>query len=105
MRSVTSNALIRLFPLSRLLTLVGSYSKKVKGNSQVTPRRFTLGNGEVFRIHHAYQELQVLSGIAWLTIGGRDLILHSGEKVEFESKKDVAIISPLGNMRLIVEVL
>lgn len=104
MRSATSNALIRLFSLSTILTLVSSYAKKIKGDSQIMPRRFTLGNGEVFRIPHAYQEFQVLSGIAWLTIGGRDLILHSGEKIELELKKDVAIISPLGNMRLMVEV-
>ena len=104
MRSTTSNALTKLFSLSTLLNLVAFYFSKVTSHEPIMPHRFTLGNGEVFRIPHIYQKFQVLSGIAWLTIGGRDLILHSGEKIEFESRKDVVIISPLGKTRLMVEV-
>lgn len=104
MRSATSNAFTKLFPLSTLLNLVVYYFGKITNNSQIMPHCFTLGNGEVFRIPHIYQEFRVLSGIAWLTIGGRDLILHSGGKIVFESKQDVAIVSPLGKMRVIVEV-
>jgi hypothetical protein len=104
MRSTTSNALTKFFALSKPLNLVAFYFSKITSYEPIMPRRFTLGNGEVFRIPQIYQEFQVLSGIAWLTIGGRDLILHSGEKIEFQSKKDVVIISPLGKTRLMVEV-
>lgn len=103
MSSVTSNALTRLLFLSTLLNWVGSYSSKVKSNAQIMPRRFILENGEVFRVNHFYTELQVLSGVAWVTVEGKDLILHSGDKIKFESKKDVAIISVLGKAPLIVE--
>lgn len=105
MPSATSNVLTRLVFLTTLLNWVGSSSNKVKSNFQIMPRRFILQNGEVFRINHFYSEFQVLSGVAWVTIEGKDLILRSGEKLKFESKKAVAIISALGKQQLIVEVL
>lgn len=105
MRSATSNVLTRLIFLTTLLNWLGNYSHKTKNNFQIMPRRFILGNGEVFRINHFYSEFQVLSGVAWVTIEGKDLILHSGEKLKFESKQTVALISALGKQQLIVEVL
>ena len=105
MRSATSNVLTRFVFITNLLNLVSSYAHKDKSDFQIIPRRFILENGEVFRINHFYQEFQVLSGVAWVTLEGKDLILHSGEKLKFESKKAVAIISALGKKQLIVEVL
>lgn len=105
MRSATSNVLTRFIYLATLLNWLGFYSSKVKSNFQIMPRRFILENGEVFRINHFYSEFQVLSGVAWVTIEGKDLILHCGEKLKFESKQAVAIISALGKKQLIVEVL
>jgi hypothetical protein len=105
MPSATSNVLTRLVFFTALLNWVGFYSNKVKSNFQIMPRRFILENGEVFRINHFYSEFQVLSGVAWVTIEGKDLILCSGEKLKFESKKAVALISALGKQQLIVEVL
>jgi hypothetical protein len=45
-----------------------------------------------------------LSGIAWITVAGKDIILNTGEKISLESKKDSAILSVLGNEPLNLEV-
>jgi hypothetical protein len=112
MRLATNNDFSRILNLSILLNLVGSYSNKFKALTQlfkgdlnsVMPSRFTLENGEAFRVPQAYREFQVLSGVAWLTVGNKDVILRSGEKASLESQKNVAVISALGKMPLILEV-
>ncbi|NEQ21839.1 MAG: DUF2917 domain-containing protein [Microcoleus sp. SIO2G3] len=71
----------------------------------LVPCQFTLEESEVFRIPSACKELQVMSGTAWITVAGRDIVLTSGEKVTLETKKDRAILSALGNKSVSLEVL
>lgn len=78
----------------------------LKGNlTSLTPCHFTLQKGEIFRIPSAYREIHVLSGIAWITVGGKDIILNSGEKALLTSYKGSALLSALGKLPLILEVL
>lgn len=106
MRLATSKGFFRIFNVSLLFNSIGFYSSKTNGNlKSVIPLRFTLEKDEIFRFSSEYQEFKVLSGVAWITIEGRDLILHSGEKAELESHKDMAIISALGKMPVVLEVL
>jgi quercetin dioxygenase-like cupin family protein len=80
-------------------------SKLFKGNFKALAScRFTLEKGEVFRVPSACREIHVLSGIAWITVAGKDIILNTGEKISLESKKDSAILSVLGNEPLNLEV-
>jgi hypothetical protein len=46
-----------------------------------------------------------VSGIAWITVAGKDMILRPGEKASLSSNQDSAVISPLGNVPLTLEVL
>ncbi len=113
MRLATNNEFTRIFNPSILLTLVSSYPNKFQGFTElfkgklnsIMPCKLTLEKGEVFRIPQAYRQFHVLSGVAWLTVGDKDIILQSGEKASLESKKDVAVISALGKMPLVLEVL
>ncbi len=113
MRLATNNEFARIFNPSTLLGLVSFYPNKFKAVTElfkgklncVMPFQVTLEKSEVFRIPQAYRQFQVLSGMAWLTVGGKDIILHSGEKASLESKKDVAVISALGKMPLFLEVI
>ena len=113
MRLATNNEFTRIFNPSILLSLVSFYPNKFQGLTElfkvkvnsVMPCQLTLEKGEVFRIPQAYRQFKVLSGVAWLTVGGKDIILQSGEKVSLESKKDVAVISALGKTPLVLEVL
>lgn len=105
MRLATNKIFLQVLNVSNLCTSIGFSYKKIKGNlKSVFPLRFTLKKDEIFRLPPGNREFQVLSGVAWVTIDGNDIILHSGEKAELESHKDIAIISALGEIPLILEV-
>ncbi|WP_293318268.1 hypothetical protein [Microcoleus sp. PH2017_15_JOR_U_A] len=59
---------------------------------------------EVYRLPQNHQEIQVLSGIAWITLDKQDIILHSPEKSSLPPSKNFAVISALNNMPLILAV-
>ncbi|MEG3849595.1 hypothetical protein QT971_02420 [Microcoleus sp. herbarium19] len=66
--------------------------------------RIILMKNEVYRLPQTHREIQVLSGIAWITLDKQDIILHSSEKASLPSSKNAAVISALNNMPLIVAV-
>ncbi|WP_293354103.1 MULTISPECIES: hypothetical protein [unclassified Microcoleus] len=57
---------------------------------------------EVYRLPQTHREVQVLSGIAWITVDKQDIILHSPEKISLPPSKNFAVISALNNMPLIL---
>ncbi|MBW3586986.1 MAG: hypothetical protein KY448_14420 [Cyanobacteria bacterium 0813] len=68
------------------------------------PDRIILMENEVYRLPHTHQEIQVLSGIAWITLDQQDIILQSPEKASLPPSKNFAVISALNNMPLILAV-
>ena len=62
-------------------------------------------NNQVLKLPKAYREVQVLSGTAWITVDGQDIILRSGEKVSLPSSNNFALISALTPLPLVLEVL
>jgi hypothetical protein len=112
MRSAMSNTSAKTFNLSTLSNPLNSWSNQLgsltnlfKGNlKSLVPCRFTLQKGEVFRVPSGCKELQVLSGVAWITVAGQDIILTSGETASLESNKGFAILSALGRNPLTLEV-
>jgi hypothetical protein len=58
----------------------------------------------VYKLPQVVREIQVLSGIAWLTIDKQDIILQSAEKTLLSPSKNAAVISALNNMPLILAV-
>ncbi|MBD1811318.1 hypothetical protein [Microcoleus vaginatus] len=64
--------------------------------------RIILMENEVYRLPQTHQEIQVLSGIAWITLDQQDIILHSHEKASLAPSKNFAVISALNNMPLIL---
>ena len=66
--------------------------------------RIILMKNEVYRLPQTHQEVQVLLGIAWITLDKQDIILHSPEKVSLPPSKNFAVISALNNMPLVVAV-
>jgi quercetin dioxygenase-like cupin family protein len=65
--------------------------------------RLVLYRKETYRLPQACRKIQVLSGAAWVTVAGEDVILTQGEKTSFMPGKDV-LISALGNAPLILEI-
>lgn len=68
------------------------------------PYRLTLYPNEVFRLPQAGHLVRVLSGIAWLTVAGEDIILTSNEAALLLPHQETAVISVLRNKPLILEV-
>ncbi len=112
MRLGMSNGFAKTFHLSAILSYLGSRSNRFttsinlfQSNIQsLIPKQLTLEKSQVFRVPSACRELHVLSGIAWMTLAGEDLILKAGEKAFFTSDKGSAILSTLGNVPLILEI-
>lgn len=74
-------------------------------NKTVSPCKFTLLAGEIFRIPAICQEVRVLSGSAWISVEQQDIILNPGEKALLTSNKGLAILSALGKVPLTLEIL
>lgn len=69
------------------------------------PYRLTLYPGKVFRLPQTGHSVRVLSGIAWLTVAGEDIILASNEAASLLPHQETAVISALSNKPLLLEVL
>ena len=112
MRLTMSYRLVKDFHLSALSSYLGSSIESFKGSNllfnrklkSLVPYQVILQKGKVFRVPFRCRELHLLSGVAWLTVNGEDIILKSGETVSLPSNKGLAIISVLGNMPLTLEV-
>jgi hypothetical protein len=112
MRLGMSNTITKNFPFSRILSYLGYCSNRLRNlNSlfednlkSLVAVQFTLAKGEVLRIPSACQKVHVLSGMAWLTVAGEDIILTAGEKVALGSYQGIAILSALGEMPLLLEI-
>jgi hypothetical protein len=70
-----------------------------------TPLRIVLLPGEVLRMPRSRASLRVLSGAAWMTRAGMDMVLSAGEQTTVPASRDAAVISGLGALPLMVEVL
>ena len=64
--------------------------------------RMVAYEGEVFRVPEG-RFLRVVSGKAWLTHGGRDVVLRPGERAWLGGQDDVALVSSLGSQPVIFE--
>ena len=67
--------------------------------------RVMLLTGEVHRVKSNYRGLRIRSGQAWVTLNGYDLVLKRGEEVALEMRHDAAVVSPLGHVPLVIELL
>ncbi len=67
--------------------------------------RVMLLKGEVQRVASNYRGLRVRSGRAWVTLRGQDLVLKRGDEIALEGRRESAVVSPLGQTPLILELL
>jgi len=52
-----------------------------------------------------YREIKVLSGVAWITVAGQDIILICGKTATLALNKDEALVSAINDAPLILEAL
>jgi hypothetical protein len=74
-------------------------------NSARLMLRLMLRDDELFRLPVTSRGVQVVSGQAWLTVDGEDILLRKGEKLCLLARKDSVLVSALGHAPLILEVL
>ena len=67
-------------------------------------RCVTLRKGEVFRLPSSCRAVWVVSGRAWLTHAGNDIVLDQGERATFARHNDPVVITSTGKMPLILEI-
>ena len=65
--------------------------------------RLILYKDEVCRLPTTFKEIRVLSGLAWLTINGKDIMLGQGQKIALSSKEGFALVSAMCNTPLVLE--
>jgi len=85
------------------------YSSKLDGpesrlESASLMVRLVLYRDELFRLPAASRWVQVASGVAWLTVPGKDILLKSGESLWLLTNEDMILVSALGRVPLILEV-
>lgn len=65
--------------------------------------RFVLYKDEVLRLPDGCKEIRILSGNAWITINGEDIMLTQGEKRVITPHKDMVLVSTLRDIPLVFE--
>ncbi len=73
-------------------------------NNELIVRIVTL-QGEIYRVPGGDRTLRAVSGKAWITFAGRDIILSGGDRVTLAGNDDFAVVSALGKAPLVLEVL
>ena len=81
----------------------GRRSDCLPDDSSIIYRLMVYAN-EAYRLPRDSNGVRVVSGLAYVTHAGRDLIAQAGELLCWEPRKDVAVISALGHTPLVVEI-
>jgi hypothetical protein len=66
--------------------------------------RIVLLAGETLRIPGTQTSIRALSGTAWITREGKDILLSSGEQKDLPAARDCTVISAIGTEALLFEV-
>ncbi len=113
MRLAMSYKLMKTFQLWAVSSYLGSFITRFRGSPNLLNRdvkslvqyKVTLQEGNVLRVPLECREVHILSGVAWITVNGEDIILLSGETASLAPTKGSAVLSVLGNKPLTLEFL
>lgn len=86
------------------MRLAISPALKRAANPVIVTRSMTLNRGDVYRLPCAIRDMWVVSGRAWVTFDGKDIILNNGERASFKRGKDAVIVTSMGKAPLVLEV-
>ncbi len=75
----------------------------VKNQNCSCCKLFALEHNQSLKLPQQVHELQVLSGSAWLTIAGQDIILNSQQVISIPKNKYGAVISAISQEPLLFE--
>lgn len=72
--------------------------------ARTDPAQVILPPGKVMRLPGDAQMVRVLAGQAWITQAGRDIVLATGEMCLLMPDRNGALVSPVGDLKLIMEI-
>jgi hypothetical protein len=79
-----------------------SYPENAKANTHLPKRMIHyLGRYRLLRLSRHQQTVEVLDGSAWVTMGGKDIILNAGDRLELNAGHDFVLVSSV-NKKLLV---
>lgn len=70
--------------------------------ARLTQRLFLYAN-ELYRVPSFYRQLRTRHGIAHISQGGKDFIIHPGEWLTLTPRAGIALVSPLSSESLVLE--
>lgn len=68
------------------------------------PGTIRIREGEIESLWPDGRALRVLSGTAWLAMGGRDYILKRGERIMVDAGREKALLSAVGKQVLRIDI-
>ncbi|MGA2977421.1 MAG: hypothetical protein ABSF77_19110 [Spirochaetia bacterium] len=83
--------------------LLNGIERRAASGTTSAPLRFVLCAGEVLRLPRHSLTIRVLSGTAWITHAGRDIVLDNGGVLPMEDAGDCPLISSVGTEALLFE--
>jgi len=69
----------------------------------IPSQRILIYADELYRLPIPVCHVRAVRGIAYITFAGDDIILHPGECMALDTAPDRALVSPLGNAALTLE--
>ncbi len=83
-----------------------SFDEMLKGSCRDCPAvlRFALRRGEALRLPPGQRNICVLAGTAWVSRGGKDLVIPRGQRMELGRVRDAAVVSAIGGDGVCFEV-
>ncbi len=63
-----------------------------------------LGVGDVYRVPRHVRRIRIVSGQAWVSFAGKDIVLSPGQHMAFTPHEDVALVSGIDRASLVFEV-
>ncbi len=85
------------------LALIGSASQHAPDQPGSPRQRLFLYPHELYRVPASYRRLRVVAGMALVTQAARDLVVGAGDMAALATGRDVALVSPLRNQNLVLE--
>lgn len=67
--------------------------------------RLSVYPGEVYRLPEVGQSVRVVNGQAWLSAQGRDVVLSENDELTLSASTEAALVSPLTEAPVVLEVL
>lgn len=61
-----------------------------------------LGRYRLLRLPRRKQTVEVLDGSAWVTMGGKDIILSAGDRLDLNAGRDFVLVSSVNKQLLIL---